>query len=584
MRTRWSTTRRSTILLAVVGVLAALAVQPGSAGPDVRATEGDLLDGPSHGGAAIAELGPQLAVAAAVNDMSVRELRALLLSDPSAWLDGDGRLFYKEPIPDLPAPAALPAVERAPFPYAKTFRLHSRPRSQRTIYLDFTGGTVSGTEWNAIPGMGSRHPAWDLDGRPGSFSRAERDAIQKIWQYVAEDYAVLDIDVTTEDPGKAALTRTGVRDKTYGSWALITPSIKAANAICGGGCGGVAYVGTFNVVGSGAYQPAWTFPHLLGNDPKVIAEATSHEVGHNLGLFHDGHLGSEYYFGHGSWAPIMGAGYSNPITQWSAGEYTGASNIEDDFAVMKSHGVSRLADDHGDTRTSATALGGRASYAGVITTRTDIDYFSLELDCTGVLTADAQPSSVSPNLDIRLRLLDSTGGEVAAADPVSGTSTYEVATGMSALISQSLPAGTYYLAVDGVGVSGADGYSDYGSVGPYRLTATGCLVPPPVTRPGPAVIGRASSGAPGGQVTATSRWTPPTSTGGTRITGYQVVALRLNTRGQVVGNVTTPTLPARLRQKELRLPRPGTWVFRVRAVNVVGNGPLSGRSNRVVAR
>src|SRR3712207_7865967 len=50
---------------------------------------------------------------------------------------------------------------------------------------------------------------------------------------------------------------------------------------------------------------------------KYTAEAVSHEVGHNLGLHHDGTAAEGYYGGHNAWAPIMGVGYSRPISQRS---------------------------------------------------------------------------------------------------------------------------------------------------------------------------------------------------------------------------------------------------------------------------
>lgn len=45
-----------------------------------------------------------------------------------------------------------------------------------------------------------------------------------------------------------------------------------------------------------------------------VAETVSHEIGHNMGLSHDGQKnGDEHYEGFGSgatsWGPIMGAGY-----------------------------------------------------------------------------------------------------------------------------------------------------------------------------------------------------------------------------------------------------------------------------------
>lgn len=55
------------------------------------------------------------------------------------------------------------------------------------------------------------------------------------------------------------------------------------------------------------FDPAFIFPLNLGSHPKYVAEAASHEVGHRLGLHHDG---PGYYPGHGNWAPIMGVGAS----------------------------------------------------------------------------------------------------------------------------------------------------------------------------------------------------------------------------------------------------------------------------------
>ncbi len=73
---------------------------------------------------------------------------------------------------------------------------------------------------------------------------------------------------------------------------------------------------------------------------KSCAEAASHEAGHTLGLGHDGANGTqtEYYGGQGSgntgWAPIMGVGYDQTVTQWSKGEYANANNTQDDLAII----------------------------------------------------------------------------------------------------------------------------------------------------------------------------------------------------------------------------------------------------------
>ena len=238
----------------------------------------------------------------------------------------------------------MPPTAPGAFPYPETFQLHSKPGSNRTIFLDFDGHTVAGTAWTIDDTGPYQAPAYDSNGSPG-FSNGELDEIQAIWQQVSEDYAPFDIDVTTQDPGTAAITRSSSTDEAYGTRVLVTNSDPG---VCPSGpCGGVAFLGVIDQIGSehDRLQPAWVFRSSLIST-KNIGEAISHEAGHNLGLNHDGQLesagctslpnGCEYYPGHGPWAPIMGVGYSRPVTQWSKGEYAFASQLEDDFAVMAS--------------------------------------------------------------------------------------------------------------------------------------------------------------------------------------------------------------------------------------------------------
>lgn len=448
--------------LATMVAAVALATAPPAVGAPIPTGRGQ------NGAAAIQALGPRLPAVAAAHGMTADRLRRLFEQDRSLWVDPNGRLLYQEP----PAPATAastgerPAVAAAPFPYSQSFKLHSRPGAEKVIYLDFDGQSVSATAWNTYWGVANIQAGpYDRDGLPGSFSTAEQDDVQAVWQHVSEDFAPFDIDVTTEDPGTAAIARSSTGDANFGTRVLVT------NYQSGCLCGGIAWMGTFDQTPNhGDYQPAFVFPSK-STTAKVIAEAASHEVGHNLGLNHDGGSGNTYYLGHGDWAPIMGAGYYEAVTQWSRGEYGGATNTEDDWAVMQGNGAVVRTDDHA---TTALDYGPSVSAVGLIGTPSDVDTFKLEVD-PGPLTLTATPAAVGPDLDIRLELRDVNGTVVATSDPPSGSSGIGglIATGLGATISVTVPAGTYYLVVDGTG-SGtvSTGYSDYGSVGQYSISGT----------------------------------------------------------------------------------------------------------------
>jgi hypothetical protein len=427
-----------------------------------------------HGPAAVKALGNHLDTVARRYDKTPLQLTRLLRTDHTVWADRTGALHVKEP---LPTEAPAPTVAEGPYySNSQTFTLHSNKAASRKIFLDFDGGPVAGTSWNAQYGVPTTsQPPFDLNGSPGTWSQAELDAIQSIFQRVSEDYRPFDVDVTTQDPGAAALERSSASDTAYGTRALITPSTDAANRMCSSNCGGIAYIGIFGDVGNTYYQPAWVFSHLLSNGTKYIAEAISHEVGHNIGLNHDGTSSLSYYAGHRNWAPIMGVGYYEPLVQWSMGEYPDANNHEDDFAVAQNNGLPLKVDDVGSTFASAKALGAATTSGGNIERRTDQDFFSFTRSCAGSVTINANPFVVSPNLDIQLRLTNSARTILTTVDAVSGRASEDVASGLNASITRTLTAGTYFLRVVGVGVPpGTTGYTDYGSLGKYTLAISAC--------------------------------------------------------------------------------------------------------------
>jgi hypothetical protein len=419
----------------------------------------------ARGERAIQSLGAQLPDVARAYGLRADELQSLLREDASLAVDRAGRLHFTDPAPAgaLPADAT---IEAALAPLADTFRLHSRPGAKRIIYLDFDGHVISGTGWNASYNGGQNiiAPPWDIDGSPSTFNDTERTRIQQIWQRIAEDYAPFDVDVTTELASESQITRSGTTDEFYGTRVLISPISSYF-----GHYGGIAYIGAFNDIGD-TYKPALVFPENLGpNGEKYIAEAASHEAGHNLGLNHDGTSTTGYYEGHGTgitgWAPIMGAGYYKNLTQWSKGEYAGANNKQDDLAVMQTYGLPMRADDHGSTAVSASyfSAGTQLSVAGVIERETDIDVFAFTTGA-GAISINILGTDLGPNLDTLVELRDANGTLLATHNPVEQ---------LGAALNYSVPAGTYFLHVRGAGFGDPlSGYSAYGSLGQYWILGT----------------------------------------------------------------------------------------------------------------
>src|SRR5688572_8640514 len=120
-----------------------------------------------QGRTALAKLQPRLAELADRNGIAAEQLERILATDKTSWLDEDGKLFYREPVATKAEQAetvaspkwATAAVTAAVGP---AFELHSKKGSNRVIYLDFDGHTVTGTAWNSDGKPASvKVPAYD---------------------------------------------------------------------------------------------------------------------------------------------------------------------------------------------------------------------------------------------------------------------------------------------------------------------------------------------------------------------------------------------------------------------------------------
>jgi hypothetical protein len=268
--------------------------------------------------------------------------------------------------------------------------------------------------------------------------------------------------------------------------------------------GGIAYLGSFSAK---VATPTFVYANMLGDSVHNIVAATAHEIGHTLGLTHDGRGSAEYDYGHGSgatsWAPIMGAGYYADVMQWSNGGYAGATNAQDDLSIItgNNNGVTWRADDVGDSFATAGVFAGTAANGvfsvathGIISgsgARNDVDVYAFRVTPGGSIDLAVGPRSLAHvtglkapvtsdasfgMLDVKLTLQDAAGSIIAGFDDPTRQD--------AALRASNLAGGTYYLTVDGTGwgspgAAAASGWTEYGSLGQYGITGTYDLLAPP---------------------------------------------------------------------------------------------------------
>jgi hypothetical protein len=492
---------------------------------------------------------------------------------------------------DAPPAASPPPSEPAPI-------LNSRASATYQFYLNFNGETVSGTQWNSQ--YNGSNP---IVAAAAGLTAAQ---IASVFDEVAEYYRPFDVNVTTE------LAKYNAAGAAQRMKCVVTPT-----NIAGGGDPstlGIAYRNTFGI--TSVNSVCWAFTHdvyeatnqqgllvPMLNGLDAVAVSIAHELGHTVGLYHDGLVpnapsSGSYFAGHGQgsvnmapsgyqasynsrWGPVMGSPVKNlsitfngspalirnraDVVQWSKGEYLNGNNKpatggQDDVAIIAGQ-LGYIPDEDGNTIGTPAQLsvtGTTVNQTGVTTQQADVDYFRLATT-GGTTTINAV--TAQPSLDVFLQILDVNGSVVASDSPSPS---------VNASITTTLTAGVYYVKISGVGDgdAGTNGYSSYGSIGAYTLTGTGNFLasPPAVSSPTfsnltgtSATLGGTVHSDNGAPITARGVVYSPTSANANPVIGASgVVTL---TAGGTTGSFTLPSSAL----------SPGTdYIFRVYATNSVG--------------
>lgn len=365
--------------------------------------------------------------------------------------------------------------------------LHSNASiTNNVIFLDFDGYNNTGEDnygWHEFYAA----PYDPFNNDPNNynpiFTETEQLHIINIWQRVSEDFAPFNVDITTEEP-------VFTDNPLTISHCLITKNVDIfGNSMPYKTADGVAYLNIFGKNSNKILNPALVYWNNIGSSNN-IAETVSHEIGHHMGLKHDGfHIDGfrfTYYPGDSnnavdSWAPIMGIGYSNKITQWNNGSYPGANNFQDDIKRLTDR-LGLKKDDYPDKREDVLSfLEYPYSINGLISHNKDVDLFKFKLlKATDLLILINPMKTIinngGYNLDINFKIYNSENENPIYVNKKEKISKIEKWI--------RLNPGIYYLAIYGSSHY-ENKYTNYGSLGEY----TGNLIMYEITTTPPTTSG-----------------------------------------------------------------------------------------------
>jgi hypothetical protein len=323
---------------------------------------------------------------------------------------------------------------------AGAYQLQSNPGATTVLYLDFDGEDMTG---------------WGYDMNKINASGADDESIKTIWEVVTADFIAFDVNVTTD---RAVFDSYNITKRVmcvFGNSPtgfINTVAGYSKLNIFGTNCGAVV-----------KYSSGYNSP--LRNSLAKTGHVGSHELGHAMGLSHDGDQATGYYGGHSDWAPVMGNGFTPYIT-WSIGDYNKSTTYEDDIAIIGSQ-MGYLADDH--LKSLAIVFGDGDSINpqdnhGIIENRNDVDTFYFETSTGGRVHLKLSTVIDYTDLDIDLTLMNSTFSVLAHNN---------IYKKRGAEIDLNVPAGKFYVLIKaGSELTAVDGFTTYSSFGYYEMAGT----------------------------------------------------------------------------------------------------------------